>query len=208
MPPHPSARHVTALYDRHAAAFDRARDRSLAERTWLDRFSAAAGPGGTVLDLGCGSGAPLAEDLLARGHAVTGVDAAPAMIGLCRARFPAARRPAATWHVADMRALALRERFAGVLAWNSFFHLTPDDQRAMFGVFAAHAAPDAALMFTGGPAAGEALGSFEGETLYHASLDAAVYRTLLTDHGFDVLHHAVADPACGGHAVWLARLRT
>jgi hypothetical protein len=36
--------------------------------------------------------------------------------------------------------------FDGVLAWDSFFHLTPDDQRGMFAVFSVHVAKDATLM--------------------------------------------------------------
>jgi len=63
----------------------------------------------------------------------------------------------------------------------------------------------AALMFTSGPAVGEAIGQWQGEPLYHASLDPAEYRTLLDAHGFRVLHHHPEDPDCGGHTVWLAR---
>ena len=50
-----------------------------------------------------------------------------------------------------MRKLALQRKFSGILAWDSFFHLCHDDQRRMFPVFRAHAAPKAALMFTSGP---------------------------------------------------------
>src|SRR3712207_7171924 len=55
--------------------------------------------------------------------------------------------PDARWVVADMRTLRLGARFAGILAWDSFFHLRPDDQRAMFRTFRDHAAPGAALLF-------------------------------------------------------------
>ena len=101
---------------------------------------------------------------------------------------------------------ALGRRFNGILAWDSFFHLSPDDQRRMFPVFRIHAAPKAALMFTSGPAHGVAIGSFEGEPLYHASLDEAQYRALLAENGFAVVSHAVEDPTCGGHTIWLAQL--
>jgi hypothetical protein len=94
-----------------------------------------------------------------------------------------------------------------VLAWHSFFHLPHDDQRAMFGVFARHARPGAPLMFTSGPAAGEALGTFEGETLYHASLAPDEYRALLDRAGFAVLDHIAEDPATNGDTIWLARRR-
>lgn len=92
------------------------------------------------------------------------------------------------------------------LAWDSFFHLHPDDQRQMFPIFRTHAAPRAALMFTSGPSHGEAVGSFEGEPLYHASLDSAEHRNLLAQNGFAVVAHAVEDPTCGRHTVWLAQL--
>ena len=122
------------------------------------------------------------------------------MIALARARMPEE-----TWRVADMRTLALGCRFDGILAWDSFFHLTRDDQRRMFQVFAAHAAGRGALMLTSGPQDGEAIGSFEGEPLYHASLAPDEYRALLSAAGFEVVAHTAEDPGCGGHTVWLAR---
>lgn len=115
--------------------------------------------------------------------------------------------PAGRWIVADMRVLDLGTTFGGILAWDSFFHLTPDDQRKMFAVFRRHAAPRAALMFTSGPVFGEAVGTFEGEPLYHASLAPEEYRALLDEHGFDVLAHVAEDPTCGKHTVWLAQGR-
>ena len=41
-----------------------------------------------------------------------------------------------------------------------FFPLCPEDQREMFPVFRKHAAPKAVLMFTSGPAYGEAIGTY------------------------------------------------
>ena len=193
---------MTGLYERHAGAFDRERGRSLFERGWLDRFLALVPAGGRVLDIGCGMGEPIARHIIDRGFTVTGIDSAPSMIALCRARFPAQ-----DWIVADMRGLALGVRFAGLLAWNSFFHLAHDDQRAMFAIFAAHAAPGAALMFTSGPDHGIAMGEFQGEPLFHASLDPAEYRALLDANAFDVVDQRSEDPDCGGHTVWLARHR-
>jgi hypothetical protein len=95
-----------------------------------------------------------------------------------------------------------------VLAWDSFFHLTHDDQRRMFGVFRAHAAPSAAVMFNAGPSHGEGIGCYRGDPLYHASLSADEYEALLDKSGFDVVAHAVEDwQSAGGRSVWLARSR-
>ena len=197
---HESASQIIGLYERHAHAFDLKRGRSLFEKSWLDRFAALVPAGGHVLDLGCGMGEPIARYFIERGYRVTGIDSAPTMIALCRERFPDH-----VWQAADMRDLALGRTFDGVLAFDSFFHLSPDDQRAIFAVFQAHAAQGAPLMFTAGPAHGEAIGSFEGESLYHASLDPDEYRTLLDRHGFTVVHYMADDPECGGHTIWLAR---
>lgn len=136
----------------------------------------------------------MARYLVERGCDPTGVDAAPEMIAMCESHLPRQ-----TWLVADMRSLFLGRIFDGILAWDSFLHLCHDDQRRMFPVFRAHAAPGAALLFTSGPAHGAAIGAFRGEPLYHASLDGAEYRALLHENGFAVVAPAVGDPSCGGH---------
>jgi SAM-dependent methyltransferase len=192
---------IIGLYDENAAEWDRLRGPgSLFEKPWIDRFVELLGPGATILDLGCGSARPLATYLIGSGYAVTGVDSSPALVGLCRGRFPQNE-----WIAADMRTLDLERRFDGVLAWDSFFHLAHDDQRAMFPVFARHVQPRGALMFTSGPKPGEVLSEFAGEPLYHASLDASEYRLLLHRNGFQVVGHVAEDPACGQHTIWLAR---
>ena len=189
-------------YERHARAWDgdRGHDGWL-DKPWHDRFIAALPGGASVLDLGCGSGAPVAMEMVAHGLRVTGVDSSPTLISLCRDRLPGQK-----WIVADMRSPGLDGRFDGILAWDSFFHLTPNDQRQMFDVFAAHAARPAVLMFSTGPTDGEIIGSYRGDPLYHASLGAAEYKALLAQSGFDVIAHAVDDwETGGGRTVWMAR---
>jgi SAM-dependent methyltransferase len=200
--PSEKAADIIDLYQRKAQDWIERRARSgLFEKPWLDRFRALLPPAGPVLDLGCGSAEPMAAYLIGLGYSVVGVDSSPAMIDVCRRHFPERE-----WIVADMRKLALRRQFSGILAWDSFFHLCYDDQRRMFPIFREHAAPKAALMFTSGPGHGEAIGSFGDEALYHASLDPAEYRSLLDRNGFDVVAHVVEDPDCGGHTIWLAQL--
>ena len=139
---------ILPTYNAVAEIWDRERNQALFERPWLDRMLNFA-PGKRVLDLGCGSGRPIARYLVDRRATVTGLDGAAAMIKLFHANVPSARGI-----LADMRGLDLGERFDALLAWNSFFHLSEEDQRAMFPVFARHAVPGAALMFTSGPGKG------------------------------------------------------
>lgn len=196
-----SADSIIDLYERHAGAYVADRGSTLwIESAWLDRFASLIAPGGSILDIGCGSAEPIARNLIERGFKVSGIDSSPTLISVCRERFPDLE-----WTVADMRTLALGKTFHGLLAWDSFFHLSFDDQRRMFAVFKAHAAPGAALMFTSGPAQGEAIGSFRDEPLYHASLAPEDYESLLESNGFRVVLRVFEDPECGGHSVWLAQ---
>jgi SAM-dependent methyltransferase len=194
---------VVAIYDREGPAWAQARDRRLIERPWLDRALSIAphahGPR-RVLDLGCGAGRPIAEYLLDRGCLVTGVDASRPMIELFARVVPRA----VALH-ADMRTLRLSQDFDLVIAWDSFFHLSPDDQRATFAIFAAHATPGGVLLFTAGPSAGEPIGRIGEEPLYHASLDPEDYRALFQSHGFEELGFWPEEPACGGRTIWMAR---
>jgi trans-aconitate methyltransferase len=194
-----TAESVIDLYKRRAQDFDRDRDRSLQEKKWLDRFLRHVPASGTILDIGCGMGEPIAQYFIEARYRVVGIDSSPSMIEMCRARFPDAE-----WLVGDMRQIELHRRFDGILAWDSCFFLGMNDQQAMFSRFAAHALPGSPLMFTSGVSAGELIGSYHGEPLYHASLDSGEYERLLSENGFLVEAHQVEDPDCGKHTIWLA----
>jgi predicted TPR repeat methyltransferase len=194
---------IIGHYERHAAAWDADRQNSgWNDKVWHDRFIDNLTAGARVLDLGCGSGRPVAQHMAQRGLRVTGVDSSPAMISLCRNRLPDHE-----WIVADMRDVSLNRRFGGILAWDSLFHLGHDDQRRMFAVFADHASAGAWLMFNAGPQHGEAIGSYQGDPLYHASLAPSEYTALINRFGFEVVQHASNDARAGGRTAWLCRSR-
>jgi SAM-dependent methyltransferase len=173
---------VWQLYEQFAHRFDRERRRFIGEDAYLNEVLPRIDrKHPRILDLGCGSGHPIARYFIDRGCDVTGVDAAPAMITICRERFPRM-----TWIAHDMRALNLGRHFEAIVAWDSFFHL---------------------LLFTSGPKASEAIGDLFGRELYHASLDTDEYRSLLAENGFSVLIHRVEDPECDKHTVWLAQYK-
>jgi 2-polyprenyl-3-methyl-5-hydroxy-6-metoxy-1,4-benzoquinol methylase len=59
--------------------------------TWLAQLRERVPAGGTVLDLGCGCGVPLARDLAAGGYEVTGVDLSAVQVERARRLVPAGR---------------------------------------------------------------------------------------------------------------------
>lgn len=194
------ALNIIDIYNKHGRAWTALRGEYLYEKQWLDAFLALLPQQAEILDMGCGSGRLIAHYLIQQGHTITGIDASDVMIGMAQRNFPNQN-----WHVADMRTVELNQQFQGILAWDSFFHLTPDDQRQMFAQFSTFSAKGAVLMFTSGPAEGEAIGEMFGDALYHASLSQAEYRALLAKHGFDILKMIAEDADCAGHTVWLAQ---
>jgi len=189
-----------AIYEAEAAAYDAQRSRSLFEARWLARFAACLPPGGHVLDLGCGAGEPIARWFLAEGFRLTGVDFAPAMLAIARRRWPDV-----DWHEGDMRLLDLGQRFDGIVAWDSFFHLAADDQRRAIARIADHLRPGGMLLATVGPKEGEASGQVAGRRVYHASLSPAEYAVLLQKHGLRLTGFLAEDPECDSHSVLMAR---
>ena len=178
-----AAADIVDLYDRRSSDWiaDRGSILTEADRTWFDRFTARLSPGDTVLDVGCGSGRPMAAALLERGFRVTGVDSSARLVAHAACALPAGR-----FVQADMRTLDLGETFAGVLAWHSLFHLSPGDQRIALPRLLAHAAPRATILFSSGPREGYVVGSWRAEPLYHGSLGPEAYETRLAAEGFQV----------------------
>ncbi len=188
------------IYERNAARFDAERPKKLHERAWLDRFAALVRPGGKVLDLGCGAGAPIAAYFMAKGFAVTGADNAEAMLVIARARYPAG-----DWRQGDMRTLNLPERFDGIIGWDSFFHLTPEEQRETLRRIAEHLAPGGALLLTVGPSAGEVVGHVGDDEVYHSSLSPEEYAAILAEQGIEIVQFVPEDPDCDMHTLLLGR---
>ncbi len=174
------------------------------ELPYLERATRLRPPPGKVLDIGCGSGEPIARYFIDNGYHVTGIDFVEEMLAMCRSRFPQM-----TWRSMDMRELELSEEFDIVIAWDSFFHLSPAAQRDVLARFSRHTVTGGVLMFTSGLREGARIGgSLCGDRLYHASLNTEEYAQLLDRHGYDVTLHRAQDPKCGGHTVWIAQRRS
>tara|TARA_R110002020_G_scaffold16307_5_gene57582 strand:- start:2583 stop:3215 length:633 start_codon:yes stop_codon:yes gene_type:complete len=188
------------IYERNAARFDTERSKILVEKPWLDRFAALLPSNGVVLDAGCGAGDPIAAYFTALGYRITGIDAAGAMIDLARRAFPGGE-----WMQTDMRRLDLGRTFHGIIGWDSFFHLTPDEQRTTLVRLASHLDWDGVLMLTVGPDAGEVTGHVGDDIVYHSSLSPSEYEEILTGLGLHIVDFRLEDPDCGYRTILLAR---
>ncbi len=187
------------VYEHNAQSFGEQRDKSLFEKKWLDRFLSFL-EGNEILDIGCGSGDPIAKYLIEKNLNVTGVDYSQGMIDQCYKRFPGHE-----WLRVDMRNLNLDKQFDGIIAWNSFFHLNHEDQMKVLNVFEKHLKPHGVLMFTAGPERGEIPGFVNDNQVYHWSLSLEEYQKGLSKSGFKLEEFVLNDSECQFHSVFLSK---
>ncbi len=192
---------VYKIYNKIADWIDVNRSRTLFEKPYLDRAISYLEPNSTILDLGCGTGEPIGQYFVDAGFQVTGIDGSHKMLEIAKSHCPRIR-----FILNDMRTINLKEKFNCIIAWHSFFHLSQDDQRAMFKTFKSNLKPGGVLLFTSGPEAGEVWSDNGGENLYHASLSPDEYKDLLKQYGFALIEYKSSDPECGDATVWLAKL--
>ena len=142
-------------------------------------------PGSEVLDLGCGSGAPITEVLVEAGLAVYGVDASPTMIRAFRERFPQAQAECC----AVEESAFFKKIFDAAVAWGLMFLLPADVQATVIAKVAKALKLGGRFLFTSGR---EEIRWKDGMTDEESvSLGAQVYEQLLSDHGLAVTGHAV-----------------
>lgn len=141
-------------YDRIAARWDAARSAFHGrEAAFLDLFLNGISAPAMVLDLGCGTGRPMAEAVLARGHRLVGVDQSRELLARAAQRFPDA-----TWIEADIAAPDLPTRlppgpYSAALCWDALFHLPRALHEPLAVAVAALLAPRGRFMLTAGGSA-------------------------------------------------------
>jgi cyclopropane fatty-acyl-phospholipid synthase-like methyltransferase len=138
-------------------------------------------PGGAVLDIGCGSGYPIAQILHDAGLMVHGVDASPSMVAAFRARFPEV-----PVECGDVLSSDLFEReYDGVIAWGLLFLLARDTQAQLIAKVGRALTPGGQFLFTAPRQQCEWSDSMTGRP--SRSLGAESYRRLLQNASLDLV---------------------
>lgn len=143
-----------------------------------------------VLDVGSGTGRPVAATIAAAGHDVTGYDVSEKMVELARERVPAAR-----FELADMRELDFEPgSWDVVVAFFSMLQLPRADQEAMIGRFATWLAPGGHLVLATVPSdANGRAGEWMGHWMQTFSYPVPVLRQLLANAGLRIVREHVED---------------
>ncbi|MEM1243370.1 MAG: class I SAM-dependent methyltransferase [Pseudomonadota bacterium] len=192
---------VYKIYDKIIDWFDAHRSKDLTmEKRYLDYIISKIPVNSQVLDIGCGTGEPIAKYFIAKNFQLTGIDASSKMIQLCKTRFPQAK-----WHCQDMRKLKLDTTFDLIIAWHSLFHLPQNEQKSTLSLLASYLKKHSLLVFTTGYEEAEEWSNNGGYDLYQASLSIESYQKILQENGLKILMQKIRDPDCGNATVWIAQ---
>lgn len=108
-----------ASYNKIASQWDKARKECYGrEQDYLNVLLSGLPDNALVVDIGCGTGRPLAEYVISRGHRVFGIDQAEELIKLAKARFPREQ-----WILSSIEQYEFSEDFHAAIIWDALFHI-------------------------------------------------------------------------------------
>lgn len=194
-------------YDAVAVRYDEWSEGATKYRSWLTELGERIPAGASVLDLGCGSGLPVARDLAAAGCHVTGVDISAVQIQRARELVPDAQ-----FLQADISAVDFEpESFDAVVSFFALIHVPLDDQLPLLRRVAGWLRPGALFVATTGYWAWT---GYEenwldgGAPMWWSHADVGTYRSWLAEAGLVIEREDFVPEGDGGHALfWTSRRR-
>lgn len=154
-------------------------------------------PGGDVVDIGCGSGAPISLTLAAEGFEVFGIDASPTLLSMFRRRLPGAQSACE----AAQSSTFFGRKFDGAIAVGLMFLLSEDDQRKLIDNVARALKPGGRFLFSAPRNPCEWTDLQTGRP--SLSLGEMTYQRLLADAGLVLMNNYVDE---GGNHYFEAAL--
>lgn len=137
---------------------------------------------GKILDIGCGTGFPIAKYLAEKGFFVTGIDDAEQMIAIARS----SKIDDTEFIESDFFNFVSTPKFDGTLAWDSFSHFPKVKQESIYSKAGSLLKTDGYLLFTHGNVNDEHVDTMMGEPFYYSSLSKQRVFELLNNNGFNV----------------------
>lgn len=164
----------------------------------LEQFIELLPPPATVLDVGCGSGVPVARYLVERGYAVIGIDVARKQVGLARELVPQG-----SFEVRNMLDLRAGEyRVDGLVSFYAVFHTPRDGHAELLRRFASFVRPGGVLLVTMGAQEWEGTETdWHGVEMFWSHFGAETNQRLVDEAGFDIQSAEIDESGGEAHQV-------
>ena len=170
-------------YDRIAAWWNDRHQQSEYGVQQVRKALAFAKPGGSALDIGCGSGGRLIDLLEAKDFDVTGLDASSEMVNLARGNHPNFE-----FIHGDIVSWNRAASFDFILAWDSLFHLPLDAQQPVLEKLCALLAEGGVLIYSFGDGVGSHVDQWHGQDFQYSSIGIDQNLKILAAHGLSLVH--------------------
>jgi SAM-dependent methyltransferase len=182
---------------------------------YMDKVLEGLPTGAKVLDLGCGTGNPIARYIAQRGYKVIGIDQSEKMLEIAKEVVPGAE-----FIHGDMVEIELDEKFAAAVAWDSVFHVERKFHSAIYRKLADSLNIGGRLLLsvggsdvgstveaaTSGDSGAEGFTSeMFGHTFFYSGYAPNVARKLLEAEGFEIEVWEIDDASSRGHIAVIAR---
>ena len=164
-------------YEAIAAEFSCAREQSAIGLSTVRAWAQSLPQGTAVLDLGCGSGRPVATALSDQGFSLFGIDASPSLAAAFLRNLPQAQVACESVAASPF----FHRTFDAVVAIGLLFLLPPEGQRPLILKVAAALNPGGRFLFTASPQIATWSDVLTGRTSH--SLGAEHYRAACADAG-------------------------
>ncbi|HEY3561439.1 MAG TPA: class I SAM-dependent methyltransferase [Kribbella sp.] len=190
-------------YDALSHRYDDAYGAETKYASWLEELTARLAPGSRVLDLGCGSGVPVARTLTTADHHVVGVDISEVQIARARELVPEAE-----FINADAMTLEFDPgSFDAVVSLYALIHLPLHEQPQLLARIAGWLRPGGCFLCTTGNTAWT--GTEDdwldgGAPMWWSHADAATYRGWIIEAGLTIDAESFVPEGEGGHGLFWA----
>ena len=200
---------IKQSYDNIAATWNKEREWYI-EQPSIDAAMTHLKAGATILDVGCGSGKPIAAYLIDKGFDVHGLDISPQLIQYAKNVIPEAKL-----FLADIFEFTTELRFDAIICWFALFHIHAEHHLEVLKKFHTFLQPNGILLLTFADTSCEPSGTdvkvidehtiesvMFGERFCHSGHPAKVNSELIKQAGFAIIWDKMDQP---GNQVVLAR---
>jgi len=167
----------------------------------LVEFAGFLPKNGKVLDVGCGTGVPVAKFLVEAGFEVVGIDFSEKMLKLARKNVPQA-----TFVRKNMTKMDFGDNsFDGLTAFYSIIHVPREKHSLLFKSFNRILRPDGIMLVCMGPDDWESTEGYYGIRMFWSQYNPEKSLQLVNDAGFEVTSDKILERGKERHYWILAR---